>query len=130
MQLLEAQTYQPGDRVYFTSTVANVGNAYDIQHGYFEAPYDGTYLFSVTLCTGGNNWVVFRIVQDVNSNILGEGHPGDSSWAACAPSTVVTQMKRGSRVWVEMDRVKGGTIRSDYGIPSFTGVFLNNYKSP
>ena len=120
--------YKPGDRVIFTSSVTNVGNAYKNQDGYFEAPFDGTYLFSVTLCTQGNNWVVFRIVQD--GNILGEGHPGDSAWHACAPSTVVTQMKRGSRVWVEIDRVHTGTISSSYGIPSFTGVFLNNYQKP
>ena len=128
MQLLGAHTYQPGDRIYFSTTVANVGNAYDTRHGYFEAPCDGTYLFSVILCTSNDNWLIFKIVQD--DNILGQGHPGDSSWNACAPSTVVTRMKRGSRVWVEMDRVKGGRTNSGGGIPSFTGVFLNNYQQP
>ena len=128
MQLLGTHTFKPGDRVYFTSTVANVGNAYDTQHGYFEAPCDGTYLFSVVLCTGQNNWVVFNIMQDGNS--IRESFSGYSSWHTCGPSTVVTQMKSGSRVWVIIERENGGQIESGYGIPSFTGVFLNNYQQP
>ena len=128
IQLLGTHVFKAGERVKFTSSVANIGNAYNNQNGYFEAQYNGTYLFSVTLCTAGDNWVVFRVVQD--GNILGEGHPGDSSWHACAPVTVVTHMKVGSKVWVEMDRIHKGTISSAYGIPSFTGVFLNNYQQP
>ena len=128
MQLLGTHIYQIKDRVYFTSTVANVGNTYDTQHGYFEAPCDGTYLFFVTLCADNDNSVIFHIVHD--KNILGESTTGDPSWHACASSMVVTQMKSCTKVWVEADRVKGGTIKSTNGISSFTGVFLNNYKNP
>ena len=131
MQLLGTNIYKQGDKIYFTSTVANVGNAYDIHHGVFEAPCDGTYLFSVTLCTKSNNWVEFRIIQD--GNTIREGFSGDSSWHTCGSSTVVTQMKSGSRMWVEIDRAHGGgsdhgIVNSDHGIPSLTGVFLNNYQ--
>ena len=128
MQLLGTHVFKAGNRVYFTTPVANVGDAYDTQHGYFEAPCYGTYLFSVTLCTDSNNWVVFRIIQD--GKVLGEGHPGDSSWHACASSTVVTLMERGSQVWVDISRIAKGTLASEAGIPSFTGVFLNNYLTP
>lgn len=128
MQLLGTHTYQLGDRVNFTSAVANVGNAYDIHHGYFEAPFDGTYLFISTLCTSPNNWVEFRIVKD--NNDIGEVISGDPDYTTCASRTVVTQMKMGSKVWVEIDQVSGGTINSAHGIPSFTGVFLNNYQTP
>ena len=116
--------------VYFTTPVANVGDAYDAQHGYFEAPCGGTYLFSVTLCTDNDNWVVFRIIQD--GKVLGEGHPGDSSWHACAPTTVVTLMEKGSKVWVDISKTfrENGILSSAVGIPSFTGVFLNNYSTP
>ena len=128
VQLLGTHIYKPRDKVYFTSTIANVGNAYKNQYGYFEAPCDGTYLFAVKLCTPSNNWVVFRIVQD--GNILDEGFPGDPGWHACVSSTVVTEMKAGARVWVEIDRIMVGTISSSYGIPSFTGVLLNTYPDP
>lgn len=128
MQLVGVNSYKPGDRINFTSTVSNVGDAYDIHHGYFEAPCDGTYLFSVTLCTALRSWVIFRIVQD--GNIIGEDLTGDSAWHACSSTTAVTQLKIGARVWVEIDRVHGGQIESRYGIPSFTGVFLNNYQNP
>ena len=128
MQLLGTHTYKPGDRVAFTSTVANVGNAYDTHHDYFEAPYDGTYLFAVTLCTDNDNWVVFRIVQDDNN--IGDGFSGNTGWNTCGTSTVVTQMKTDSKVWVEIERVDGGTIKNAYGTPSFTGAFINNYHNP
>ena len=129
MQLLGTKTYQPGDRVSFTSTVANVGNAYDIQHGYFEAPYHGTYLFIVTLCTTGNNYVEFMIVQDDNN--ISRVISGDVDWTTCASSTAVTQMKSGSKVWVEINKAYGGgSVNSNYGIPTFTGVLLNNYQNP
>ena len=128
MELIGTYTYKPGDRLNFTSTVTNVGNAYDIQHGFFEAPYDGTYLFSVTLCTSPGNAVVFHIVQD-DDNIR-EGFSGDSSWHTCGSSTAVTQMKSGSTVWVEIVRVNKGKMESAWGTSSFTGVFLNNYQKP
>lgn len=91
MQLFGDYTYQSKERIYFNSTVANVGNAYDIQHGYFEAPQDGTYLFIVTLCTNDNNYVEFRIVQDGNS--IGEVISGDTTWITCASNTAVTDEK-------------------------------------
>ena len=124
MQLHGTHVYRPGDRIVFTHTVANVGNAYDIHHGYFEAPRDGTYLFSVTLCTAWTNWLEFRIIQD--GKVIGEGISGDSKWVTCAPSMVVTQMKKGSQVWIQADKTDGGTITSLHGIPSFTGVLLND----
>ena len=128
MQLVGVNSYKPKDRINFTSIVANVGNAYDIQHGNFEAPYDGTYMFSVTLCTSPASWVEFLIVQD--RKIIGKELTGDSSWHACSQSTAVTQMKSGSKVWVEINRAGGGQIEGGFGIPSFTGVFLNNYQNP
>ena len=130
MQRHGTHAYKASDRVYFTTTVANVGNAYDSKHGYFEAPYDGTYLFAVTICTTGKNWVEVRIVHESKS--ISEVISGDPNWITCGSSTAVTQMKRGSRVWAEIDRVyeRGGTVNSVHGIPSFTGVLLNNYETP
>ena len=128
MQLLGTRTYKARDRFYFTTTIANVGNAYDTLHGYFEAPYDGTYMFAVTMCTSRSSHVDFVIVQD--GNIIDKVVAGDADWNTCTSTTVVTQMQSGSRVWVEITRVYGGEVNSNYGIPSFTGVLLNNYKSP
>ena len=128
VQLLGENTMTPGQKVKFTGTIANIGEAFKTSQGYFEAPYDGTYLFTVNLCMRGNNWVVFRIVQD--NYILSESHPGDNQWHACASATAATYMRVGSKVWAEIDRVHGGVLSSSYGISSFTGVFLNNFQKP
>lgn len=126
IQLRGEKRLAAGARVKFTTTVANVGDAYKTTQGYFEAPYDGTYLFTVSLCMDNGNWVEFRIVQD--SNILAEGHPGDSEWHACGSSTAATYMRKGSKVWVQLDRVVGGRISDEAGITSFTGVFVNDFE--
>ena len=128
MQLHGTHTYKAGNRVYFTSTVANVGNAYDTRHGYFEAPYDGTYLFAVTLCTANYNWIIFQIVHESKS--LSEVISGDADWHTCGSTTAVTQMKSGSKVWVKIKNLYGGKVESIDGIPSFTGILLNSYKTP
>lgn len=126
MLLRGYNTLAAGARVKFTATVANVGDAYKTAHGYFEAPYDGTYLFTVSLCMKTNNWVEFRLVQD--DIILTEAHPGDRDWHECGSATAATYMRKGSQVWVELDRVGGGTISDEAGIPSFTGVFVNDFE--
>ena len=116
-----------GERVKFTGTVSNVGEAYNAAQGYFAAPYDGTYLFTVSLCMVGGNYVEFHIVQD--GTVLGEGFSGDTKWFTCPSSTVVTYMNTGSKVWVEIERVHGGSINKAHGISSFTAVFLNNFQN-
>ena len=85
-------------------------------------------MFAVTMCTSRSSHVDFVIVQD--GNIIDKVVAGDADWNTCTSTTVVTQMQSGSRVWVEITRVEGGEVNSNYGIPSFTGVLLNNYKSP
>lgn len=121
-------TYTSHSRVKFTSTVANVGNAYNNVEGYFMAPYDGTYLFTVSFCVQLDNWVKFHIFQD--HNIIYEGSTGDQDWHTCSSKTVVTYMMIGSKVWIETYAVRGGKVDSTHGIPSFTGVLLNTFQKP
>lgn len=128
IELRGEYTYSSHDRIKFTSTVANVGNAYNNVEGYFMAPYDGSYLFTVSLCTYPSNWVKFHIFQD--GNIIYEGSTGDNDWHTCSSKTVVTYMMIGSKVWVETYAVHGGKVESKHGIPSFTGVLLNTFKKP
>lgn len=127
VQFLEQRQLSAGERVKFTGTVSNVGEAYNAAQGYFAAPYDGTYLFTVSLCMVGGNYVEFHIVQD--GTVLGEGFSGDTKWFTCPSSTVVTYMNTGSKVWVEIERVHGGSINKAHGISSFTAVFLNNFQN-
>ena len=126
MLLRGYNTLAAGARVKFSATIANIGKAYKTTQGYFEAPSDGTYLFTVHLCMKYDNLAEFRIVQD--DEILAEGYPGDGNWNACDSATAVTYMRKGSKVWVELDRIRGGLISDDAGIPSFTGVFVNNFE--
>lgn len=127
VQFLEQRQLSAGERVKFTGTVSNVGEAYNAAQGYFAAPYDGTYLFTVSLCMVGGNYVEFHIVQD--GTVRGEGFSGDTEWFTCPSSTVVTYMNTGSKVWVEIDRVHGGSVSKGHGISSFTAVFLNHFQN-
>ena len=123
-----AHSISPGHRVKFTDVAANIGDAFDTTQGYFVAPVEGTYLFSTNLCVSSNNWIVFGIVQDDIS--LKEQLVGDERWHQCESATTVTYMTRDSKVWVEVTKVHGGQLNSEFGISSFTAVFLNNFKKP
>ena len=129
MQLLGSKVLREGDRVYFTSTVANIGNAYDTLRGHFEAPYRGTYLFTVQLCINAGNHVIAEIIQD--GNVLAESLVGDGYYNTCSYTTAVTFMEPGSRVWAGVGALVGGTLSNgSSGKTSFTGVLLNNYQIP
>ncbi|MEW8547082.1 MAG: hypothetical protein AB2693_26505 [Candidatus Thiodiazotropha sp.] len=128
VQLRGDHTLAADARVKFTATVANIGKAYKTAQGYFEAPYDGTYLFTVRLCMDVGNGMEFYIVQD--DNILAEGLAGDEDWHACASATAATYMRKGSKVSVKSDRVGGRKITDVHATSVFTGVLVNDFKKP
>ena len=117
-----------GHTVKFTTTIANVGDAFDINSGHFAAPVDGTYLFTVSMCTFTAVWAHFEIVQ--NGKHLTTGTVGDPHWGECGSATAVTYLTRGSHVWVETGRTIRGETITMAARHTFTGALLNTYNQP
>lgn len=118
-----------GTKVKFNKIIANVGNAYKTAQDYFEAPYDGTYLFTASLCVESYSLAVFSILQDgIN---LATGKSGDVSQDSCGTATASTYMRAGMRIWVEVGfaaGIVGSWLKDKTGISSFTGVLINDFK--
>lgn len=114
----------PGHRVVFNKLIDSLGSAFSPATGVFRAPYEGTYLFSVQLCTlTGNVWTFFHIIK--HGRRLTTGYLGDPSWGQCGSATAVTYMAAGSEVYVEAGKNNYGhtiTVRAGH---KFTGVLLN-----
>ena len=47
----------------FDQVHLNAGDAYDVRHGNFRAPVDGTYEFSVSMLVSGGRWSGVEIVK-------------------------------------------------------------------
>lgn len=101
----------------------NIGNAYNVHHGNMIAPVNGTYLFSMTACSGSNHAIVFDLVK--NGATIGRLLAGDDQYTACSSKTFVTQLKKGDDVYVT-EGTYGDQIYSipAYGRPHFMGILL------
>ena len=124
MELTGNHIITPGHRVVFNKLIDSLGSAFSPATGVFRAPYEGTYLFSVQLCTlTGNVWTFFHIIK--HGRRLTTGYLGDPSWGQCGSATAVTYMAAGSEVYVEAGKNNYGhtiTVRAGH---KFTGVLLN-----
>ena len=49
--------------ILFDQVHLNAGNSYDVRHGNFRAPIDGTYEFSVSMLSPGGKWAGVEIVK-------------------------------------------------------------------
>ena len=128
MELVELQSFSSPHTVKFDTTIANVGDAYDPISGQFEAPVNGTYLFSASMCSFTNDkWFHFDIIQD--GSRLTTGTVGDKNWGECGSATAVTYMMKGSVVWVEIINAIEEPLMID-ARHAFTASLLNTYSNP
>ena len=128
MELSGSHTFWIRETIKFNTAIANVGDAYDPISGQFEAPVNGTYLFSASMCSLTNDkWFHFHIMQD--GNRLTWVTVGDRNLGECGSATAVTYMMKGSVVYVEI----GNAIESPLTIQArhtFTAALLNTYSKP
>lgn len=121
----ELERFQAGDKVVFKTHIANVGNAYDIETGVFEAPVDGLYYFSTTICTGGQSgiWTIFHIVHEGVK--IAAGQVGNPTWGHCSGVSAAAYMEVGSQAWVEYGSHGDNgylDMKTDH---SFTAILVN-----
>ena len=123
VRLSKDVTLSVGQRLMYDNVVVNVGNSFDRVSGCFRAPSNGTYLFSVTACSKGNDWGVLNIVND--EKVLGQVRSGnDGGYYDCNSEVAVGYMEVGSQVWIEM--LEGGNgVQNTYHWNSFTAALVH-----
>ncbi|XP_052268846.1 heavy metal-binding protein HIP-like [Dreissena polymorpha] len=113
----------PNQRIIYNDVQLNLGNAYHQHLGGFLAPFNGTYLFSVSACSGGGHHIVLDLMN--HGSLIGKILGGDPAYSDCSSETTITELKQGDEVYVQHHSSKGDSIvANDATLNSFTGVLL------
>ncbi|KAL4217376.1 hypothetical protein ACF0H5_023827 [Mactra antiquata] len=113
-----------GHHIYFDNVKLNLGNAYNPHHGTFVPPINGTYLFSLTLCSNGGHAVVLQL--NANNDILGRMLAGDDSYSECSSKVLIAHLHAGDDVYVQQYGSHDYLYAvAGYGYPLFTGVLIH-----
>jgi hypothetical protein len=109
--------------VIFNQVELNNGNAYNVLHGNFLAPINGTYLFVIYACSQ----VAHAIVLDLMLNGSSVNHvlAGDQNYHACNSNTLIIELKKGDDVYVSVGSGDYLKAEKSYGYPHFSGVLLS-----
>jgi hypothetical protein len=102
----------------------NLGNAYNVLHGNFLAPINGTYLFLLYACSDTGNFIVLDLMR--NGAIVEQYLSGDNENVGCNSRTFITNLKKGDDVYVSQGSF-GDYLYAHplFGYPQFSGVLLN-----
>lgn len=123
VRLSKDVTINVGQRVLYDHVVANIGNSFIASSGTFRAPSNGTFMFSVTACSKGDDWGVLDIICD--GITIGQVRSGNNGgYYDCNSEVTVAYLEEGSSVWIE--RSEGGTgVQNAFHWNSFTAVLIN-----
>lgn len=104
--------------VKFNTTAVNIGGSYFPEHGYFQAPERGVYLFAVSVAFGPG--------RGAGQLVFGGHHQTQVSTSKCRGGSTVTtfamaELQRGERVWFEL--TQGSLTRSPSGA-AFGGFLM------
>lgn len=108
--------------IFFNDVQLNIGNAYNPHHGMFVAPFNGTYLFSVTACCQSNHWIILLLT--VNDSVVGRIRSGGYRHDTCSTKVFLQQLIAGDDVYVKHEDLGDNLSASGNGNPSFVGALL------
>lgn len=100
-----------------------MGHGYSTEFGFFEPPVNGTYIFSVSLCTYANSWIRFEIMRD--SYKLNDYFVGADEWHTCGTTDSVTYATTSNKIFVRVLDVYNGVIDMALGTSSFKAILVN-----
>ena len=127
---LRDQSPSKNQVIIFPTVMENIGNAYNPGTGVFQAPVNGTYLFSVQVCTLLSKWGRFYLVVDSGDNkITAISHYNGDTTETTTANSVANYLVEGQRVWAQSYYESGNTntIYHDdtYCWSQFSGVLVN-----
>ncbi|XP_053393648.1 heavy metal-binding protein HIP-like [Mercenaria mercenaria] len=119
------KSVSPGanERIFFDDVRLNLGGAYHAHLGGFVTPYNGTYLFSVSVCSTSGHYIVLDLMR--NSDVIGRILAGDTQYDDCSSETTVAELRAGDDVFVQHHLNTGDYIHyQQHTVNSFTGTLL------
>lgn len=110
--------------IIFDDVELNLGNAYNGHHGNFLVPVNGTYLFSIYMCSHPPHTIVLDLMR--NGLTVGRLLAGDPDYSNCNSNTYILQLTSGDDIYVN-EGTYGDllAVAGNYGRPHFLGVLIN-----
>ncbi|XP_052256956.1 complement C1q and tumor necrosis factor-related protein 9A-like [Dreissena polymorpha] len=124
------QACAEGAPLIFDRELLDTRNVYDVRHGTFRAPVNGTYVFTATLTAMGGKYVNVKIVKNFPTNQIAllfiDNRHSLGNWNQRS-TTVVVELAIGDDVWlvcVSASEVNGGNDVSHNDFDSHLSGFL------
>ncbi|KAK7482253.1 hypothetical protein BaRGS_00026496 [Batillaria attramentaria] len=126
-QTAQASEFNSGERIAFTITHLNNGNAYDRDTGVFTAPVNGTYVFLANLqlhSSSPSRRNVYTILKLGGSDVL-TCYIAYDDYYDMGSCDVVLYMTAGQQVWLEIFSGGGGITLDSPSSSAFSGALIH-----
>lgn len=123
---LQDSSPDTAQKIIFQSVRLNSGNGYDTVLGIFTAPVPGLYQFAVHLCNYSGQAFQYYIMLD--GNAIAESTKQNTASSDCDTCSVITQMTKGQRVWIQCASGSASTTQlydTSYRKASFSGILIH-----
>ncbi|XP_060573146.1 complement C1q-like protein 2 isoform X3 [Ruditapes philippinarum] len=110
----------------FESIITNEGSGYDKSTGIFTAPIEGTYFFTVHVCTANSKYSPIGLVLD--STFVARSINFDKDTYTCGSVSAIVKIKSGGQVWVASTNYDTGFVLSGENIyitNTFSGMLIS-----
>ena len=97
-----------GQTIVFETIIINTGAAFDVHTGIFTSPVNGTFLFSVQVCSAFRQNGSFKLIADDVTLLSISNYNYISSFTSTSGSAVY-HLTAGQRVWVQNEHDAGSS---------------------
>ncbi|WAR25205.1 C1QL4-like protein, partial [Mya arenaria] len=110
--------------IIYEEVTLNLGDAYDVRHGIFTAPFAGLYEFTAVVLNRGGVSTGLSLV--LNGEAVTKVQSGDSSYYTMGTNAVALKLVAGDEVWVRhTDQSDSNSIQGE-STSSFTGYLIDD----
>lgn len=121
----ELQNTSPsvGTTLLYNTVECNIGNAFSQATGIFTAPVNGTYQFSVIVCTRHQTWGSIQILMNQQAVQSINNYNGKTSQTTVS-GMIILQLTKGDQVQIKQHYTTGGYLYNNYCGNQFNGALI------